>query len=39
MSRYEIKELTRTLIELYCICFTVVFAATCAVLLAIKIYS
>lgn len=36
MRRYEFKELIRMLIELYCVAFTIVFAGSCAILLAIK---
>ena len=33
MSLYEIKELVRTMAEIYCVCFAAAFGITCAVLL------
>ena len=38
MSLYEIKELMKTMLEMFCVAFALIFAGSCALLLACNLF-
>ena len=38
MSLYEIKELMKSMLEMFCMAFAMIFAGSCALLLAFHLF-
>ena len=38
MSLYEIKEMLKAMIEMFCMAFALIFAGSCALLLAFNLF-